>query len=471
MPLVAGADSSTTACKLEVRDADSGELVRAGSRPHPPTVPPRSEQDPTCWWNALSSLLDGHGADVTAISVAGQQHGMVVLDEQLRVVRPAKLWNDTESAPQARRLVDAWGARRWADVVGTVPVASLTITKLAWLRELEPDAYERVAHVLLPHDWLTLQLTGELVTDRGDASGTGYWSPSDDGYVAEVFDLLALDPDVAPTVLAPDAGAGTHRGAVVAAGTGDNMGAALGLGLHSGDVAISLGTSGTVFSVSDEATHDPSGSVAGFADATGRFLPLACTLNATKVTDTIARLLGRTLDELEHLALSCAPGARGVALLPYLDGERTPNLPAATGVLSGLRSDTEPAQLARAAYEGVVCGLLDAFDAIRAAGVPTDHGRIVVVGGGARSAVYPQVIADLLQRPVDVPPPAEYVARGACVQAAAASTGRSAAVVSREWAPADSRTVEPDPSIDASAVRAAYAALRRRTHPDAGDAP
>ena len=249
------------------------------------------------------------------------------------------------------------------------------------------------------------------------------------------------------------------------------MGAALGLGLQEGDVAISLGTSGTVFAVSGAATHDASGAVAGFADATGRFLPLACTLNATKVTDTMGRLLGRTRDELEQLALTAPPGAGGVALLPYLDGERTPNLPDATGVLSGLRSDTEAAQLARAAYEGVVCGLLDALDAVGAAGVPTDGGRLVVVGGGARSAVYPQLIADLLQRPVEVPPPAEYVARGACMQAVAASTGHDVAAVSGDWAPTDARTVEPDASVDAAAVRAAYPTLRRRTHPDPGDAP
>ena len=471
MTLVAGIDSSTQSCKVEVRDADTGELVRSGHRPHPATVPPRSEQDPHAWWDALSSLLGEHGDDLAAVSVAGQQHGMVVLDDDRKVLRPAKLWNDTESAPQADALVGAWGAQGWADAVGTVPVASLTIAKLAWLREHEPDVFARVAHVLLPHDWLTLQLSGELVTDRGDASGTGYWSPSRGSYVPDAFALLDLDPDVAPTVLAPGAAAGTHGEALVAAGTGDNMGAALGLGLREGDVAISLGTSGTVFAVSARPTNDATGAVAGFADATGRFLPLVCTLNATKATDTMARLLGRTRNELEQLASTSAPGAGGVVLLPYLDGERTPNLPEATGVLHGLRSDTEPAQLARAAYEGVACGLLDAFDALRAAGVTTDEGRVFVVGGGARSAVYPQLLADLLQRPVVVPMPAEYVARGACVQAAAARSGRDVAAVALDWAPAGGQQVEPDPAVDATAVRAAYRDLRRRTHPEPGEQP
>ncbi len=471
MTLVAGIDSSTQSCKLEVRDADTGELVRSGQRPHSPTVPPRSEQDPVEWWTALTSLLEEHGRDVRAISVAGQQHGMVVLDDEHRVLRPAKLWNDTESAPQADELVRAWGAQAWADAVGTVPVASFTVTKLAWLREHEPDVFAAVAHVLLPHDWLTLQLSGELVTDRGDASGTGYWSPSTGCYIADVFGLLDLDPDVAPTVLGPEGLAGTHESSVVAAGTGDNMGAALGLGLREGDVAISLGTSGTVFAVADSPTSDATGAVAGFADATGRFLPLVCTLNATKVTDAMARLLGRTRDELERLALASEPGAGGVVLLPYFDGERTPNLPDATGTLHGLRSDTEPHQIARAAYEGVVCGLLDAFDALSDAGAATDGGRVYVIGGGARSLVYPQLLADLLQRQVVVPTPAEYVARGACVQAAAAITGREVAGVARDWAPTDGHLLVPDPTVDASTVRAAYRDLARRTHAEAGDRP
>jgi xylulokinase len=328
-----------------------------------------------------------------------------------------------------------------------------------------------VAHVLLPHDWLTLQLSGELVTDRGDASGTGYWSPTTGCYVADAFALLDLDPDVAPTVLGPGGEAGTHEAAVVAAGTGDNMGAALGLGLREGDVAISLGTSGTVFAVSDHPTNDATGAVAGFADATGRFLPLVCTLNATKVTDAMARLLGRSRDELEQLALACPPSAGGVVLLPYFDGERTPNLPDATGTLAGLRTDTEPVQLARAAYEGVACGLLDAFDALTDAGVTTDNGRVYVIGGGARSLVYPQLLADLLQRQVLLPAPSEYVARGACVQAAASVRSRDVATVAHEWATLDCRMVEPEPAGDSARVRAQYRDLLQRTHPESGDRP
>ena len=191
-PLVAGVDSSTTATKVEVRELDSGRIVGRGSAPHPPTHPPRSEQDPAAWWAAFESAWQQAGApNVAAISVAGQQHGMVVLDEQRRVIRPAKLWNDTESAPDAKWLIAelAGGSKAWADACGVVPVASITITKLSWLHRNEPEAWQRLAHVLLPHDWLTLQLTGRLATDRGDASGTGYWSAASGTYR---FDLLAL---------------------------------------------------------------------------------------------------------------------------------------------------------------------------------------------------------------------------------------------------------------------------------------
>ena len=458
MSLVIGIDSSTQSCKIEVRDPDSGALVHSASASHPPTVPPRSEQAPDAWWHAMSSLLDGHADDVGAISVAGQQHGMVVLDEQRTVLRPAKLWNDTESAPQAQRLVDELGAGYWAEHTGSVPVASFTITKLAWLREHEPEVFARVRHVVLPHDWLTYRLTGELVTDRGDASGTGYWSPATGQYSDEVLERVGLDPSVAPTVLGPATAAGTWGEVVVGPGTGDNMAAALGLGLVEGDVAISLGTSGTVFAVSDHPTADVTGAVAGFADATGRYLPLVCTLNATKVTDTVARLLGMSTAGLDRAALESAPGAGGVVMVPYLDGERTPNLPDATGALVGLRSDTEPSQLARAAYEGVVCSLLEALDALDRAGVATREGRLFLVGGGARSAAYQRIVADLAQRPVLVAPVGEHVATGACVQAAAVSKSCTVGEIVTAWSMRDDEVVEPDAAVDAELVRAAYRA-------------
>jgi len=470
VPLVLGVDSSTQKALVELRDADTGELIAHGRAPHPPTTPPRSEQDPEAWWDALHTALAAATPgtlDVAAVAVAGQQHGLVTLDDEWNVVRPAKLWNDTESAPDARWLIDQLGGEAaWADACGSVPVAAFTITKLSWLHRREPEHWKRVARVCLPHDWLTWKLAREFVTDRGDASGTGYFSAARGEYRLDLVAIVDDDVDWStqlPRVLGPAEPAGTTRAfgtdTVVAPGTGDNMAAALALGLAPGGVAISLGTSGTVYSVSDTPTADPTGAVAGFADATGRFLPLACTLNATKVTDAVARWLDVDSHQLDALALQARPGAGGVVVVPYFDGERTPNRPDATGEVRGLRTSTTRVDLARAAIEGVVCGLLDGLDALVTAGVRAD-GDIVLVGGGARSKAYQRVVADLSGRAVVVPDAAEHVAAGACVQAAAVLHQRDPADVAREWDLGRGVAVEPDLAVDPAAVRAAYAAAR-----------
>ena len=394
MPLVVGVDSSTSACKVQVHDIDTGDLVASGRAPHSPTVPPRSEQDPREWEAAFHTACTQAGVPdahhPAALAVAAQQHGLVVLDEVGEPLRPAKLWNDTESAPDAEALLSLLpnGPASWAEACGSVPVPSFTITKLHWLQRREPEILKRAATILLPHDWLTFRLTDRRVTDRGDASGTGYWSPREDRYR---FDLLRLvEPSIAwdalvPEVLAPDASAGEWKGmgVMLAAGTGDNMAAALGLGLRPGDLVLSFGTSGTAFTVSDSAANDATGTVAGFADATGRFLPLVCTMNATKVTDAFARLIGVDHETFDTLALKAPAGSEGLVLVPHLDGERTPNRPSATGCLSGLRTDAAPAHLARAAVEGVVCNLLAAADAL---GQQASDGRVLLVGGAARES-------------------------------------------------------------------------------------
>lgn len=475
MPLVAGVDSSTSACKVEIRDAETGQLVGSGRAPHPPTTPPRSEQDPAAWWSAFETALaaasDGAhlggqpSRRLAAISLAAQQHGMVVSDRRGEVLRPAKLWNDTESAADAAQLIDALpgGPTAWAAACGSVPVASLTISKLRWLRRNEPEVFRRAASLLLPHDWLTSQLTGRATTDRGDASGTGYWSPREERYR---YDLLGLVDDgpawdtVVPEVLAPTEAAGTWRGTrtLVGPGTGDNMAAALGLGLEPGDLVLSLGTSGTAFCVTEHPTADATGTVAGFADATGRYLPLVCTLNATKVSEAVARLLGVRTHELDALALAAPPGAGGLVLVPHLDGERTPNRPGATGTLSGIRSDVTREDLARAAIEGVVCNLLAGVDELMRWDPAVGTGRVVIVGGGARSDAYRHLVADLTGRPVVIPDAEELVALGAAVQAAAVATGRSLAEVAGAWGLGGGVTVEPDRTVDAAATREAYAA-------------
>jgi xylulokinase len=348
--------------------------------------------------------------------------------------------------------------------VGSVPVAALTVTKLSWLHRSEPDNWAKLAHVVLPHDWMTLRLTGELVTDRGDASGTGYWSPIAGEYRADILAIVDNERDwstVLPRVAEPAEVVGTWNGAQVACGTGDNMAAALGLGLQPGIAVLSLGTSGTAYAVSDRPTADASGAVAGFADASGRYLPLACTLNATKVTDAIARLLGVDHTELDRLALAAPAGAGGVTMLPYFDGERTPNLPKATGLVAGLRSDVSREQLARAAVEGVVCGLLDALDALRA---QTPLTAVRLVGGGARGAAYRQVVSELCDLPVSLADADEAVATGACVQAAAVALGVSHAEVAQRWGLGVHTPLEASAG-DVAGVRARYADLRSATHP------
>ena len=439
MPLVAGIDSSTQSCKVVIRDAVSGKLIRQGKASHPAG----SEVHPEHWWTALQEAITAAGGleDVAAVSVGGQQHGMVCLDSTGDIVRPALLWNDTRSAEDARELIleagdgdpDA-GAHYWANTTGTVPVASLTVTKLRWLARNEPENARRVAAVCLPHDWLSWRLAGnepgsgqhalgELCTDRSDASGTGYFSASGGTYLPEVLERTLGHVALVPAVLAPlEASGKTPAGALIAPGAGDNAAAALGVNATVGDVVISLGTSGTVFAVSETPAADPSGLVAGFADATGHYLPLACTLNATRVFDATAQLLGTDLPGLGNLARAAAPGAGGLTLIPYFEGERTPNLPDATGSLHGITlANYTPENLARAAIEGILCSLADGLAALEAQRVAAE--RIILVGGGAQSPVVQQTAAEIFGRRITVPSPGEYVANGAARQAAAVLTG------------------------------------------------
>ncbi|UGY94906.1 xylulokinase [Streptomyces gobiensis] len=427
MPTVAGVDSSTQSCKVVVCDAETGRILHRGRAPHPEGT----EIPPDGWWRALRTAGEGLVEQVDAIAVAGQQHGLVTVDEAGRPVRDALLWNDTRSAQAAADLVAEFGgARNWADAVGTVPVAAITVAKLRWLAEHEPDAADRAAAVMLPHDWLTWRLCGgpgtgaEPVTDRGDASGTGYWSPAEGRYRKDLLGrAFAGRTPALPTVLEPAEPAGrTQHGALVAAGTGDNMGAALGLGIGPADAVISLGTSGTAFAVSPRPTADATGAVAGFADATGQFLPLVCTLNAARVLNSTARLLGVGLEELDQLAQQAQPGAQGLVLLPYLDGERTPNLPNAAGSLLGMRNaNMNPPNMARAAVEGMLCAMADALDELRGQGLAVN--RVVLIGGAARAHAVGQVAAHVFGSPVSVPQPEEYVALGAARQAAWALSG------------------------------------------------
>ncbi|MEO6501305.1 MAG: xylulokinase [Jatrophihabitantaceae bacterium] len=418
-PLVAGVDSSTQSCKVVIRDAGTGQLVRHGKAAHPEGT----EVHPDAWWQALTTALEQAGglADVSAISVGGQQHGMVCLDSDSRVVRPALLWNDTRSAAAAADLVAELGPRYWAEAVGSVPVASFTVTKLRWLAEHEPDNAARTAAVCLPHDWLSWKLAGarqlaDLVTDRSDASGTGYFDGRSNAYRSDLLARALGHQAALPRVVGPAEPAAERDGLLIGPGAGDNAAGALGVQVGT-DVLVSLGTSGVACARSDVQPMDPSGLVAGFSDATGAFLPLVCTLNAARVLDAAARLLGVGLAELSTLALSADPGAGGVTVLPYLEGERTPNLPRATGAVHGLTlANSQPANLARAAVEGMLCGLAAGLDALVAQGVSVSGVRLI--GGAARSEAVARIAPSVFGVPVTLPASGEYVADGAARQAA-----------------------------------------------------
>lgn len=449
--LVAGIDSSTQSCKVVVRDVATGAIVRTGRASHPNGT----EVDPEAWWEALNSaIIDAGGCDdVSAVSIGAQQHGMVILNAAGEVIRPALLWNDTRSAQSATDLIAEVGATAFAERTGSVPVASFTITKLRWVRDNEPANAAQIAAVALPHDWLTWRLRGfgpaassefgpqlhELTTDRSDASGTGYWNPTTGEYDRALLALAVTDGSdptsgeaiTLPRVLGPGDQAGVmgsfpalHATAavVVGVGAGDNAGAALGLGAQSGDIVLSIGTSGTVFAVTSTPSRDATGTVAGFADASGLFLPLIATLNAARILDSISGLLGISHKELGELALTAEPGSGGLVLHPYFEGERTPNLPHATASLDGmtLSSTTRP-NLARAAIEGLLCGLADGLDAVKQQGVVAK--RILLVGGAAQNPAVAEIAAQVFEVPVVVPVPGEYVAAGAAIQAAWALTG------------------------------------------------
>jgi xylulokinase len=470
--LVAGVDSSTQSCTVMLRRLDDGAAIAETRSPHPPTAPPTSEQDPRVWWSALETCLAGlreHLHRVAAISVGGQGHGLVMLDGHDQPLRPAKLWNDTESAPDAIALLDRLPAAEWARRTGSVPAPALTVSKLAWTERNLPGLLAEAKRIMLPFDYLIYRLSGHAVTERGGSSGTGYFNPFDNAWDYELANLGAsgIDwADVLPEIISSDgspgsvpesAGLGDLTGAVVGAGTGDNMSAALGIAIREGDTVISLGTSGTLYGLTDTGIRDESGFINGYADATGAFLPMVTTLNAAKVTDTFRRLLGATVDQFDVLALSAPAGSDGLVLLPYLDGERTPNLPVARGTLSGVSTATSRACLARAAIEGVLCGLLEGGELLTRNGVAAD-GRLIVTGGGARSRGYRQILADLTGRSVWICPTTETAAAGAAVQAAAALTGSPSKDIAAAWAKPLECVAEPAPGAEASAAstRATY---------------
>lgn len=466
--VVLGVDSSTQSTKVVALDLEDGTVVDSSRAPHGGT----DVQHPDEWWGALRSAVAAVASPdvkVRGIAVGGQQHGLVTLDADDAPVRAVPLWNNVAAAPDAERLN---AAADFATEVGSRLVASFTIAKLAHLARQSPDDLGRTSAICLPHDYLNLRLTGELTTDRGEASGSGWWSPGDGQHRRDLLAIAvgteAAERLILPVVRGPEEPAGALKADAAAAlglpigipvgpGTGDNMAAALGVGAALDEMVISLGTSGTAFVVAAEPTADVAGEVAGFADATGRFLPLACMLNCTRVVDTIAALLGLERSEALYRAERMEPGADGLMMMPYLAGERTPNLPAATGSFHGLTGiSATPDALVREAVDGVAAGLAYCVDALARLGRAAP--MVTLTGGGAVHAAWQQAIADATGLPVIVREGGEHAARGAALQAAAIVTGATVADVVARWRPAVIAEVAPRPGM-----HGAFALDRRRS--------
>ncbi|MFH8836321.1 FGGY family carbohydrate kinase [Streptomyces sp. NPDC017868] len=476
MGIVAGLDSSAEFTRIVVCDTDTGAVLRQGYAAHP-GEPKAVDVDPQTWLLSLGEaaaggLLEG----VEAIGVSAQQHGLVPLDAQGGLVRPALVRNDKRAQVAAADLVEALGGRQaWAEAVGSAPGAGQAVAKLRWLARTEPENAQRVAMVLQPHDWLVWQLLGRparRTTDRGAASGTGYWSARTGTYRPDLVELALGHQAVLPEVLGPSEAAGiTPEGLLVSAGTGETMAAAFGLGLGPGDAVVSLGASGSVMAVHHEAFADPSGMITSFADATGMHLPVVSTSNAVRALRGTAEMLGvESLDELSALALKSTPGASGLVLLPYLEGERTPNLPHTAGTLSGLRRESmKPEHLARAAFEGMLCALTDAMDVLRGRGVEVR--RVFLLGAAAALPAVQALAPALFGAQVVVPQPADYAALGAARQAAWAlgvARGTLSPSAPPAWQGAVAQILEPGEELAAGqAVRQQYAATREQIHPGA----
>ena len=436
---VIGLDSGTQSTKALLVDAHDGRVLARTSAPHrmlPAREPGEKEQDPADWLAAadrtIGELVAAAGPDrgaVVAIGLSGQQHGFVPLDAEGRVIRPAKLWCDTSTAAEAEALVARLGGlERTIALTGNGIPPGYTASKILWLKEHEPERYARLATVLLPHDYLVFELTGARVMEYGDASGTALMDVRRRVWSREA--IAAIDPaleDRLPPLGPSDRPAGRLRpevarrwglcDAVLVTGSGDNMMAAIGTGnVREGVVTASLGTSGTVYACAERPIVDPRGELAAFCDATNRWLPLACTMNVTVATELMRRLFRLDHDAFTSLAASAPPGAGGLVLVPFFEGERTPNCPEGTGVLLGLREATfDPACLARAAMEGVTIGLNYGLRRLRELGIRPREIRLT--GGGARNALWRQIAADVFECPIVCPVEDEGAAYGAALHA------------------------------------------------------
>jgi len=457
MKTVLGVDCSTQSCTIVERDLDSGEFLSIQRSPHSVTTPPVSEQHPDSWWNAFKECVGRIDQKrVAGISVAGQGHGLVVLNSDDQVIRPAKLWNDTTSTSQSEELISVLGRTTWQKKCGSIPLAAFTITKLAWLRQNEPRNFAQIKKVMNPHDYINFQLTGFPTTDRSDASGTGYFNLSENTWDESLLNLVDKEKDwisCLPRVLMSDERAGFVSEKVVAelgfdsetvvgSGSNDNQGSALAYGVvNPGDFMISIGTSGTAFTPSQIQVGDTQGLISCMAHTVSGYLPLICTLNGTKVTDLFANLLGLSVSDLGALALSGKNTSSRPILRPWIDGERTPSRPDARAVLANLDNTLDRADLARAAFEGVIFGIYFGMEKLIALGL--EPKRLIVTGGGSKSKAYLQFISNLVGKPVFTADFEDAAASGAAVQAASAVQNIELRTQVRAWEPTLQVGAEP----------------------------
>ncbi|MDR7191384.1 xylulokinase [Luteimonas terrae] len=471
MSLVAGLDAGTQSVKLVVYDADTRQVVASASAPLDLISGDDGsrEQHPAAWVEAMHDCFGAIDVSVrhriVALGVSGQQHGFVPVDAAGEVLGPAKLWCDTSTSAECGEIMDAvGGAGRCIELAGNPVLAGYTASKLPWTRRHRPEVYARLATILLPHDYLNFVLTGERFCEYGDASGTGWldvrtrqWSSAMLDATDDTRDLRdclppLVEPDASFPMLPAIASAlGLPAGVRVSAGGGDNMMAAIGTGcVAEGRLTMSLGTSGTLFAYADRPIVDDDGAWAAFCSSSGGWLPLICTMNCTVVTEQVAKMFGFSTRDGDARIAATAPGADGLTFLPFLNGERTPDLPLGKGVLAGLGAhNMREAHVYRAAMEGATYSLRYGYDAFVGAGMRFD--RIALTGGGANSAAWRQMVADVFDCPVDVPAQVESAAFGAALQAlwslqrAQGDAGTLAEVAAAHVAVDPSLACTPDP--------------------------
>jgi xylulokinase len=486
-----GIDCGTQSLKTLALDGETGRVLASAVKPYDllPGLPPgHAEQDPGTWKDALQETvrqvlteLGPRKSAVGGIGVSGQQHGFVPLDARHHVIRPAKLWCDTSTAPQCAEIRSALGGTEAViELAGNDILPGFTAPKILWLKQHEPENFARLAHVALPHDYLNLFLSGTLRMEYGDASGTALLDVRRRTWCPEV--CAAIDDTLMSAL--PRVGSSCHPvgtlrpaladewglppGVTVSAGGGDNMMAAIGTGnVRPGTVTASLGTSGTIFACAARPVVDPLGEIAAFCDSNDFWMPLLCTMNVTVATEAFRKLFGWDHDRMEAEIAGVPAGAEGLLFLPYLQGERTPNLPEGCGVLHGLNAtNTSPAHLARAAMEGATLGM--AYGLRRMVSLGVKPGEIRLTGGGSRSAVWRQMCADIFGCPVLTMQSAEGAALGAAIQALAQASGAPVAELADTCAPAaEGSRLEPRTSFDYQQVLARHNALRTRVFPAA----